>query len=117
MLLSEVHVGEGRRGAGGAAAEPLPSSRVQLNDGRVVNVIGNVSRAGKFVISPVALEHWHCMYLPVLRNVTAAYTCPHGMYLSDYVFMLLMAPTPCMYLACQVHCASPVHRLFRCPAV
>ena len=38
MLLSEVNLG----GAGGSA-EPLPSSRVKLNDGRVVNVIGNVS--------------------------------------------------------------------------
>ncbi|KAL3147271.1 hypothetical protein ABBQ32_002762 [Trebouxia sp. C0010 RCD-2024] len=40
MLLSEVNLGDGR-GARGGAAEPLPSSRVQLNDGRVVNVTGN----------------------------------------------------------------------------
>ena len=39
MLLSEVNLG-----GGGGSAEPLPSSRVQLNDGRVVNVTGNVSR-------------------------------------------------------------------------
>ena len=43
MLLSEVNLG-GDRGVAGASSEPLPSSRVQLNDGRVVNVIGNVSR-------------------------------------------------------------------------
>lgn len=80
MLLSEVHVGEGRGGAGGAAAEPLPSSRVQLNDGRVVNVTGNVSRAGESATFLVVLEH-----------------------------------RPCMYLACQVYCPSPVHRLFQVP--
>ena len=42
MLLSEVNLGGDRGGAGGSA-EPLPSSRVQLNDGRVVNVTGTVS--------------------------------------------------------------------------
>ena len=42
MLLSEVDF-RGDRGAAGGSAEPPPSSRVQLNDGRVVSVTGNVS--------------------------------------------------------------------------
>lgn len=42
MLLSEVDL-RGDRGAAGGRAEPPPSSRVQLTDGRVVSVTGNVS--------------------------------------------------------------------------
>ena len=42
MLLSEVNLG-GDRGGQEGPAEPPPSSRVQLNDGRVVSVTGNVS--------------------------------------------------------------------------
>lgn len=58
MLLSEVNLGGGRGGAGGSA-EPLPSSRVQLNDGRVVNVTGNVSMVYSLGSYPSLL--WSCV--------------------------------------------------------
>ncbi len=59
MLLSEVNLGGGPGGQGGSA-EPLPSSQVLLNDGRVVSVTGNVSVLCFAHVSSTLAQHSNC---------------------------------------------------------
>ena len=74
MLLSEVELG----GPGGGRAGPLPSSKVQLNDGRIVSVTGNVSQP----VTPLeASKHG------VLHPAWTAY-CSYWLHLSTHMSYL-----------------------------
>ena len=109
MLLSEVDLGGGGHGM---SAEPPPSSEVQLTDGRIVRVVGNVSRPGCQPCKAyfLAVRHVH-MQAAAASASAAEVLYIHSDQAASVTYFLSSCYIPYIALAAQLHSAVGENQL------
>ena len=109
MLLSEVDLGGGGHGV---SAEPPPSSEVQLTDGRIVRVVGNVSKPGCQSCKAyfLAVRHIH-MQTAAASTSAAEVLINHSDHNAIVTSLVNSCYIPYIALAAQMHSAVRENQL------